>query len=118
MGLGLISTVALTNHSCHPNVEVDYEGSCQAIVRAVRPIAEGDEVTQSYINEMEPLGTRQRALRDRYGFVCACLRCRAQAAEAVLRRRLPRAIRDEVAVAAPSSAEVATLIGVDSSEVA
>lgn len=88
MGLGLFRTVALTNHSCQPNLEVDFRSSSQAVVRALCDIAEGDELFISYIDEHAPLDIRQVQLRARYGFRCACPKCVVQAADLVCRRRL------------------------------
>jgi hypothetical protein len=44
---------------------------------SLRPIAAGEEITLSYIDEEAPRRDRKRALAD-YGFVCACERCEAE----------------------------------------
>eukprot|EP00922_Rhytidocystis_sp_ex-Travisia-forbesii_P051496 GHVS01076416.1.p1 GENE.GHVS01076416.1~~GHVS01076416.1.p1 ORF type:complete len:244 (-),score=17.01 GHVS01076416.1:407-1138(-) len=75
MGVGLYRTVALTNHSCDPNVEVDYELDYTIQVRAIRDISVGEEITQSYIDESLPLHDRSALLLQRYGFVCRCTKC-------------------------------------------
>ncbi|CAA6658308.1 unnamed protein product [Spirodela intermedia] len=65
------------NHSCCPNAkafkrEEDKDG--QATIIALRPIAKGEEVTISYIDEELPYEERQALLVD-YGFECRCPRC-------------------------------------------
>ena len=46
-----------------------------AEVRALRPIARGEEVTMCYIPELEGYASRQGRLRDAYGFTCTCELC-------------------------------------------
>jgi len=46
-----------------------------AEVRALRPIAYGEEVTMCYIPEFERHSARQARLRDAYGFTCTCELC-------------------------------------------
>ena len=48
---------------------------------ALRPIVEDEELLQSYIDQFQPLRSRQQALED-YGFSCACSKCAAQQATA------------------------------------
>ena len=44
-------------------------------VRALRPIARGEEVMVSYIDATNPYHVRQRELQDRYFFTCECSKC-------------------------------------------
>ena len=46
-----------------------------AEVRALRPIAHGEEVTMCYVPELERHSARQVRLRDAYGFTCTCELC-------------------------------------------
>lgn len=41
-GIGLARRVALMNHSCRPNCEIDYDGNATAVVKAIRPIHAGE----------------------------------------------------------------------------
>lgn len=86
--------------SCRPNAETlkqesDVDG--YAMVRALRTISPGEELTISYIDleEEEPVGGRTGAVRRRpksleerraelrdYGFVCRCQRCLEEEASA------------------------------------
>ncbi|XP_060189067.1 histone-lysine N-methyltransferase ATXR2 isoform X1 [Lycium barbarum] len=69
------------NHSCRPNAkafkrEEDRDG--QATIIALRPIAKGEEITISYIDEDLPFEERQASLAD-YGFRCGCSKCLEEA---------------------------------------
>lgn len=78
------------NHACRPNARVVFERNTLSVV-AVKPIAEGEEVTFSYIGDavydahdqrleqsetpLQDLGgaaVMQAALRAAYGFECLC----------------------------------------------
>jgi hypothetical protein len=77
-GSGFYVLHSCFNHSCDPNCRVlvprDDSENGKAIVQTVRDIAEGEELTVSYIEETEPYLVRQEHLRD-YGFECRCSRC-------------------------------------------
>lgn len=82
-GFGLVDAVALTNHSCAPNVEVVASVyNADVVATALRDIAEGDEVLMSYVDESEPFRTRQRLLRSGYAFECRCKKCEEDRAAA------------------------------------
>ncbi len=81
-GAAFYKKICKINHSCEPNVRVKYACYGKGIgIRAqmvsLRPIAEGEELLQSYIDQNMPFEKRQLALRD-YGFVCACRKCQEQ----------------------------------------
>lgn len=46
-------------------------------VRAIRPVAAGEQLTVAYINLMEPRSIRARLLMETKHFACACERCSA-----------------------------------------
>ena len=84
-GAAFYLNICRINHSCVPNVRVEYVdrgpndaegrmGGLSAVVRVLRPIAQGEELVQSYIDEDAPWVERQEALRD-YGFTCTCAKC-------------------------------------------
>ncbi|GIL85141.1 hypothetical protein Vretimale_10792 [Volvox reticuliferus] len=75
------------NHSCDPNCTAACDtGDRTVTVLAQRDIPAGEEITLSYIDVSLPYKERQSELRD-YGFVCRCVRCLAEAAEARGRRK-------------------------------
>lgn len=73
-GSGFFALHSCINHSCAPNAAAEGEPDGGAAFVSLRPIAAGEEITLSYIDEEAPRRDRQRALAD-YGFVCACARC-------------------------------------------
>ena len=86
-GTAMYSTTCKMNHSCDPNVVVLYKRSgygsqhpLTAFCVALRDIAEGDELTISYIDQdRTSYAERQQAL-SYYGFVCTCRKCEHDAA--------------------------------------
>lgn len=72
----------LFNHSCRPNCVVVYEiVETKGLVmelRAVRPIAKGEEITISYVDPAIWLGARRSLLRMNYDFSCDCPKCNAE----------------------------------------
>jgi hypothetical protein len=61
------------NHSCVPNAAIDSE---KRVVRAIRPIRPGEEITVSYTPQLYlPREQRRRVLSDRYFFTCRCAAC-------------------------------------------
>eukprot|EP00439_Symbiodinium_sp_Y106_P065947 s5068_g10.t1 len=87
LGIGLARRIALMNHSCRPNCEIDYSNNSTAIVVALRELRTGEELTISYVDEQLPVRRRRRALWMRYGFHCYCSRC---STERRMRRRIHR----------------------------
>ena len=87
---GCLSPIgALLNHSCAPPCVVCYDRGVQCFV-AARAIAEGEEVTHSYVDRGATTAARRRELAETYGFRCACSCCAA-----------PWAARDAVLEGAP-----------------
>ena len=74
-GTGLYWPTNLINHSCRPNCVAVFSGQRQFIVPC-RAIAEGDELTISYIDQgIEDVPTRKLMLTQEYYFDCMCPRC-------------------------------------------
>jgi len=81
----MVPFVALCNHSCSPNVEVDFRHEedrpglfCS--VTATRTIAVGEELNIQYTPVIAtPYAKRQAELLRTWGFTCACTRCSAEA---------------------------------------
>ena len=94
-GAAFFMRVCKINHSCNPNVRVEYVGQGQgsgtesesgprgiqdgfrAKMVSLRPIADGEELVQSYIDQNLPYEERLVALQD-YGFSCSCEKCQRQ----------------------------------------
>jgi len=73
---GIFPTYARCNHSCVPNAMARFDHTTFAIeVRAVRAVALGDELFVSYVDVLDGLATRDRVLRENYGFACGCRIC-------------------------------------------
>ncbi|KAI4487055.1 hypothetical protein M0802_012078 [Mischocyttarus mexicanus] len=76
IGGGVYPTVALLNHSCNPGV-IRYCIGTTIVVRAIRTIEEGEEISENYgpIFTTMPEGERKRNLRVQYWFDCKCEAC-------------------------------------------
>ena len=89
LGTALFSVQSGFNHDCDPNAEPmkgeqDITGACVIVAR--KDIAEGEEITISYLDDdSKSRDERQDALAD-YGFVCRCARCEQELALARRRR--------------------------------
>jgi hypothetical protein len=70
------------NHSCDPNCRIYFDDDNDtAVLRAIRPIANDEELLMSYIDEDLPVHERAAELLN-YGFVCQCPACVSERAEA------------------------------------
>lgn len=82
---------AMFNHDCNPNcVKFTPEATAIGIseVRVAKPIRKGEALTISYLYPREQSReTRQRNLREQFGFVCVCALC--QRGDSVLPPPLP-----------------------------
>ncbi|KAL6238719.1 hypothetical protein BDW75DRAFT_227751 [Aspergillus navahoensis] len=74
IGIYLHPYAALINHSCDYNAVVGFDGS-EFFVKAIRPIAKGEQIFISYVDTTYPTRTRQKELRERYFFTCKCAKC-------------------------------------------
>mmetsp|Transcript_70588 Transcript_70588/g.147849 ORF Transcript_70588/g.147849 Transcript_70588/m.147849 type:complete len:508 (+) Transcript_70588:88-1611(+) len=64
---GLFLMGSMINHSCRPTA-VRAIVCDTMFVRAARSLAEGEEITDSYVSVLEPGSERRRVLRQRFGF--------------------------------------------------
>jgi len=88
-GIALYTTVARSNHSCAPNVKIDFpDNSGRLTATSIAPIAAGEEMCISYIDQTVDVQVRRRRLLE-YGFVCSCPRC-AQEDSGALRKAQKR----------------------------
>ncbi|XP_012543048.1 SET and MYND domain-containing protein 4 [Monomorium pharaonis] len=76
IGGGVYPTVAMLNHSCNPGV-IRYFIGTTMIVRAIRTINAGEEISENYgpIFTTTPEIERKRKLRVQYWFDCNCEAC-------------------------------------------
>ncbi|KAF2472701.1 SET domain-containing protein [Lindgomyces ingoldianus] len=80
--IGLFTKIARINHSCRPNSGYYWtERLRKRVVYATRPIAEGEEISVTYIPLLYSKSDRERRL-DQYGFKCACEACAGQSGNA------------------------------------
>mmetsp|Transcript_9994 Transcript_9994/g.26465 ORF Transcript_9994/g.26465 Transcript_9994/m.26465 type:complete len:325 (+) Transcript_9994:50-1024(+) len=66
---------AISNHSCLPNCAYTIHGG-KPTLTALRPIAAGEQLTQSYVHLNCDGSERKAAIRDSWEFDCLCPRCR------------------------------------------
>jgi hypothetical protein len=79
-GTGFFTSVARTNHSCAPNVVMNFErGNYVVSCKALMDIAPHEELRMSYIGLPHKLGlqARRAQLKD-YLFTCRCPVCSAE----------------------------------------
>ncbi len=113
LGVAVIPTAALLNHSCLPNTVHDFPFGCSASLPtavpegkrqcshtiAIKDIKPGEELLTSYLDLSEPYHRREQMLRSKYFFSCACTVCkRCRKADGQLRKAIAAA-----AVAAPAT---------------
>jgi hypothetical protein len=71
---GIYPLGSFFNHSCDFNSEAIREGRV-LVFRAVKDIAEGEEISISYIDATLPFQKRYSQLQQEYYFECGCPRC-------------------------------------------
>jgi len=73
-GMGLFPIINMVNHSCVPNVYVEYTDNTHAKLIALRNIAPNEELLISYIEEELSYNERRNLLLN-YQFECDCSKC-------------------------------------------
>ncbi|KAK4540805.1 hypothetical protein LTR36_008882 [Oleoguttula mirabilis] len=74
LGIGFDPLVCRVNHSCDPNAFFIF--NCpQAVLRASRPVAKGEEIFIKYRDGTNPFTIRQAELKESYYFDCTCAKC-------------------------------------------
>lgn len=71
VGVGIYPTVALVNHSCDPNADLNFYGD-SVVVRAIRNIAEGEEICISYGPVFYEVKQRLRTSQLKGAFFFSC----------------------------------------------
>ncbi|XP_048968388.1 histone-lysine N-methyltransferase SMYD3 isoform X2 [Canis lupus baileyi] len=77
VGVGLYPSMSLLNHSCDPNCSIVFNGP-HLLLRAVRDIEAGEELTICYLDMLMTSEERRKQLKDQYCFECDCVRCETQ----------------------------------------
>ncbi|XP_075453191.1 histone-lysine N-methyltransferase SMYD3 isoform X2 [Ascaphus truei] len=77
VGVGLYPSMSLLNHSCDPNCVIVFEGR-HILLRTVKEIPMGEELTISYIDVKVNTHMRQNQLQRQYCFICDCHRCQSR----------------------------------------
>ncbi|KAH8883496.1 tetratricopeptide [Thozetella sp. PMI_491] len=90
---GLWVRAAYINHACMANAKKEYVGDLM-ILRAIRPIAAGEELFHSY-DESSDYDARQAALQTTWGFECKCALCAVEKADDAAVRKKRRELAAE-----------------------
>ncbi|KAJ3045762.1 hypothetical protein HDV00_007888 [Rhizophlyctis rosea] len=75
VAVGMFPLVAMLNHSCMPNCAYVGIAHGQMLVRTLRPVAEGEELTVSYVDLYAGREERRGKLLETKNFWCECERC-------------------------------------------
>lgn len=79
---GLFIEASRINHACYPNtVHTWNEEARELRTYAIRDINEGEEITNKYTSGFAEYATRQRHLKEVFGFTCQCYLCSLPAEE-------------------------------------
>eukprot|EP00747_Dinoflagellata_sp_TGD_P113556 gnl/TRDRNA2_/TRDRNA2_171738_c1_seq1.p2 gnl/TRDRNA2_/TRDRNA2_171738_c1~~gnl/TRDRNA2_/TRDRNA2_171738_c1_seq1.p2 ORF type:complete len:124 (+),score=13.94 gnl/TRDRNA2_/TRDRNA2_171738_c1_seq1:167-538(+) len=74
-GTGFYPWIARCNHACNPNVKTYYDwNDSRLTAKALRPIAQGEQIFVTYIRLDYPVDIRQKFLKE-YLFDCKCDKC-------------------------------------------
>lgn len=63
------------NHSCRPNMTWSFKQKTHLVLRTLRDVAPGEQLTIAYLDVVAPASQRAAALRQQYAFSCQCPRC-------------------------------------------
>lgn len=73
---GLFLEASRINHSCRPNAQNSWNTNLDRItIHALRDIEQDEEVTITYLADLETYAKRQERLQDSFSFTCACELC-------------------------------------------
>eukprot|EP00514_Thraustochytrium_sp_LLF1b_P012354 CAMPEP_0184552690 /NCGR_PEP_ID=MMETSP0199_2-20130426/29731_1 /TAXON_ID=1112570 /ORGANISM="Thraustochytrium sp., Strain LLF1b" /LENGTH=606 /DNA_ID=CAMNT_0026948243 /DNA_START=176 /DNA_END=1996 /DNA_ORIENTATION=- len=74
MGYYVLRVASAIRHSCAPNVDFRMEGNCIEVY-ALRPIAQGEELYVSYVDNTMVTSERKEALLKHFDIKCHCTLC-------------------------------------------
>ncbi|KAH9852353.1 SET domain-containing protein [Lenzites betulinus] len=99
---GLFLTAARLNHSCRPNIARVWDQDAQQMTfRALRDVAEGEELCMNYVDVLGTRAQRAEELQTSFGFECVCDVCALgfeEQAESDRRRAALRRLFEEAAL--------------------
>jgi hypothetical protein len=75
IGASLLPLSGMLNHSCSPNCIPITDALGQSVIRTVKNVSEGDELTISYVDLYLPHTDRREKLLGTKSFWCQCQRC-------------------------------------------
>jgi hypothetical protein len=76
IGGGLFLEACRINHACDNNAQKSWNQRIERhTVHALRDIAEGEEITISYLDPGSSREVRQKLLQHKFGFLCSCPLC-------------------------------------------
>ena len=75
LAIGLLKDFCRINHSCEPNCFSAFNSNKGIRIVSARNIVKGEEITFSYINNIDRLDSRRKKLQDEYFFHCECVKC-------------------------------------------
>ncbi|KAI5917408.1 hypothetical protein F4810DRAFT_47996 [Camillea tinctor] len=72
----VFGTISRMNHDCRPNADYHFDAATLTHnIHAIAPIAPGEEITISYIDNIQPLAARQSHIQRTWHFQCTCAQC-------------------------------------------
>jgi hypothetical protein len=74
-GMAIFPVFSIVSHSCLPNASPILLQSHRLALEAKTDIAEGEEITISYVSIMQGRVKRRKKLREKWFFDCSCKRC-------------------------------------------
>ena len=92
VGCALSVLMGWHNHDCTPSASCTVDAEGKVTVSALRDIAEGEEVTISYIDATADVDERRKVLATHYGFECRCARCVAEQRKELKQRMKEREV--------------------------
>lgn len=75
LAMGLLKDFCRINHSCQPNCFSGYNPTTGMRIVSARAITKGEEITFSYINNIDRVEQRRKNLKQNYYFDCQCPKC-------------------------------------------
>ncbi|KAJ2606665.1 mitochondrial import receptor subunit tom20 [Coemansia sp. RSA 1804] len=81
VGISLYLISSHITHSCDPNAQIVFpDNTSKAAIKALKPIAKGDELRVSFVDTSLDVETRQKLLKNTYRFTCECDKCKSDLA--------------------------------------
>ena len=98
----LYEVPSFLNHSCAANATYEFAGDIM-VLRAVRSLKAGDEVTVLYTPPDMPYMQRLQIWTRKWGFTCGCILCQAERIDDATRRQERTNLQEQVIDMGPES---------------